>query len=341
MTVDVQVVTYNNERTIRKCLLSVLDQTYIPHKILVIDNNSTDQTKDIIIENFSHSSLISLRKNTINTGFSRGHNFGINRSRAEFNLVLNPDLFLEKDFLEKMIRIMKQYNNCGSAGGLLYRWDLTNNRKSDIIDSFGMNIYSDLHVSERYSGMPQNLKKPIKKALTKVFGVSAACVLYRKKALEQVKWDQEYYDEDFFYYKEDVDLSWRLWNAGWDSWVDPRAIGYHVRKVSGVQRPTIHSVSQIRASRQSRSKKQRFHSFKNQLCLLVKNCNIGIYLHHFWSIEWYYIKLLLLALLFEPFLFLAYLKFFTLIPTMLRKRSQIMKQSKRSANDFRHWVSHT
>ncbi len=67
----------------------------------------------------------------------------------------------------------------------------------------------------------------------RVFGLSGALVMYRATALQAVRFEDEFFDHDFFAYKEDVDLAWRLQHLGWDAWYEPRAIAHHYRGMYG------------------------------------------------------------------------------------------------------------
>src|SRR5947209_14938759 len=95
-TVCVSIVTFNSSRYIERCLQAVLKQQDVRLDVVVVDNASTDGTRDIL-EKFS--GRIRLIANPKNAGFAEGQNQAIASSTAEWVLTLNPDVRLEGDFI--------------------------------------------------------------------------------------------------------------------------------------------------------------------------------------------------------------------------------------------------
>jgi len=96
--ISVSIVTWNSEEFIEKCLNAVLSQLYHEVEIIITDNNSSDSTLEILKR---YSSII-LMQNDINKGFSGGHNIGIKRSTGEYILLLNPDVFLNRTYIQQL-----------------------------------------------------------------------------------------------------------------------------------------------------------------------------------------------------------------------------------------------
>ncbi|MFA6042936.1 MAG: hypothetical protein WC786_04575, partial [Patescibacteria group bacterium] len=111
-----------------------------------------------------------------------------------------------------------------------------------------------LHVS-RYRVVRE--RKDVPTIPTKIFGVSGAVALYRRRALEECKVEGEYFNELFFAYKEDVELAWRLQWAGWEAMVVPEALATHNRAV------------RAQTPRSARSDQRRFLSIRNHYLLYV------------------------------------------------------------------------
>src|SRR6201996_3444107 len=114
--VSVTIVTYNSGRFIKRCLESVLDQNYPLKEIIVIDNNSSDGTIDIL-EPFEDRCRIVY--NEENVGFSAAQNQAIALSEAEWVLTLNPDVLLLQGFLEALVAAGNMDPRVGSACGKL------------------------------------------------------------------------------------------------------------------------------------------------------------------------------------------------------------------------------
>ena len=109
-----------------------------------------------------------------------------------------------------------------------------------------------------------------------MFAVSGAALMARRTALEDVREGDEYLDESFFMYKEDVDLGWRMRLRGWECWYVPGAVARHGRTSRGLAgrpylaAPRAHLANQLRKPRHV-----RVHSLKNQWVLLLKDASVG------------------------------------------------------------------
>jgi len=121
-------------------------------------------------------------------------------------------------------------------------------------------------------------------------------VMYRRSALEQIKFESEYFDHDFFMYQEDIDLAWRLRLNGWLVIYTPKAIGYHHRRACSQGK-----VSDWNIIRHRRQKEDfvNFFSYRNHLLLLRKNSlKINVF-RHFPFIFFYELKKFLYVLILE------------------------------------------
>lgn len=258
--VAVVLVSYNGELLIRKCLESLARQTYTDFTVLVIDNGSTDDTLAVISKDFPYIKLIQRRENL---GFAKTYNHGLAWSKeADYVLCLNQDAFLEADYLQNLIQVMDGDLHIGSASGILLRYDLLNDEPTQIIDSLGLAIRRTHRVFNIAEAKVYDHRTTVP---TQVFGVSATAVMYRRAALEEVALRRdgrvEYFDENFFAYKEDIDLAWRLRLAGYESYMVPVAVAYHVRTIR----------KQNRWQRQDRRPLIRQLSYRNHLLTIFAN----------------------------------------------------------------------
>lgn len=102
--VSIVIVTYNNGRDIKNCLNSILSQNEIPFEIILIDNNSSDKTVQIVQKEFPGVKLI---VNSTNLGYAQANNQGISQSQGKYILLLNPDTQLADNTLAKMVQFME------------------------------------------------------------------------------------------------------------------------------------------------------------------------------------------------------------------------------------------
>jgi GT2 family glycosyltransferase len=309
--ISINILTYNGEKWIEKCIKSVLEQTYPNIEILVIDNASTDNT----LEKIQNIKII---KNEKNLGFSAGHNIGIRESKGEYVIVLNQDIVLDKNFIQEIVNCFEKNEKIGSIQPKIYQFN--NGSKIEIIDVAGFQFFKsgriiDIGQGEEDIGQYDQLFE--------IFGADGAAPAYRRTALNSIKLKEEYFDEDFFCYAEDFDLAWRLNSKGWISVFEPKAILWHNRKSS---KSTSGGWKEFRETRKSQSLWLRKISWRNTWFAFIKNLPLKSFFHpQFLKRQ---IKFGLYLLFFEPKVLLAKFEIIKLLPRMLKKRKMIMKNKK-------------
>lgn len=215
------IVTRNNAPILQRCITSLLKQTYGKVEIIAVDNASSDNTSEIIAKY-----KIKLIKNDRNQGFARANNQGINASGGEYILFINDDVTLDENFVDTLLREMNGDNHLGSACGKILAPVAAGGES--VIDSAGLKLQNwRLLALDRGEGKIDKGQFDKKEY---VFGAPGAVSLYRRSALDEIKTNGEYFDEDFFAYYEDVDLAWRLRSAGWKSLYVPEAHAFHKKK---------------------------------------------------------------------------------------------------------------
>jgi GT2 family glycosyltransferase len=324
--VAISLVTWNGEKHLEPLMASVFAQTFKDFEILVIDNGSSDGTVSFFEKDYPQIRLI---KNQENLGFAKGHNIGIQETQSDYVLILNQDVILEPDFLAQLVEFMDKHKKAALVGGKLLK--LKDKGKTKIIDSVGQKIFKTQQVIELGAG--QEDKGQFDEA-HQVFGISATAAFYRRLALEEVKIGQEYFDEDFFSYKEDVDLNYRLRLYGWEIWYLPPAVAYHDRSAQGVG--AGFDLSTI-GYRQQKNKFVNFHSYKNHWFVLTKNLT---WYNFFWLFPYIFVYELikfLYILFFEPKTLKAIPVIFQKLPAMIKKRKIIIKHKKVSNKELFGW----
>ncbi|OQX71496.1 hypothetical protein B6D52_01260 [Candidatus Parcubacteria bacterium 4484_255] len=329
----IQIVTWNSHFFMENCLDSVFAQTYKDFSVLIIDNASTDKTIEFIRKKYSSFENLFILKNVQNLGFAPAHNQGFNISQSDFILVMNPDIVLQPDFLEKLMTTMKTNRRIGSCSGKLLKMKFNNSEtkvkgiKTEIIDSTGLLIRKSGQAIDRGEGEEDRGQYD---KVNDVFGLSGACVLYRRKALEDVKIPAskgyEYFDNDFFAYKEDVDLAWRLNLRNWRNVYVSGAMAYHFR------------AGAPKSKRFCQSPLINFYSFRNHLWMLIKDIHSPIFWKNIGRI-FLYLSLKKTYLFFtQPrILFQSGFSFWKKFFKMIHKRRYIMRKAKARPEKINKW----
>lgn len=346
--ISIHLVTWNSARVLPEALGSLRAQTFKDWSLTVIDNASTDGTVELIRQKLPSATVL---RNFKNLGFAHAHNQAIQMARSkwsrdsekgtEFNeryvLLLNPDIIMVPDFLEKIVAYADGKQSIGSFGGKLLKVlprleEHEDPRFTEIIDSTGLRMRKSRRVTERGAGEKDEGQYD---ESNDVFGVSAALALYRIEALDSIAMqDGEILDEVFFAYKEDIDLAWRLRLLGWGAAYVPEAVSYHYR---GAGLPEKAGFLQTMKRRRERSVKVNQYSTRNHLLLLAKNEDVVNTLVHVFYIWGYEIMKFVITALTTPRVLVAYLDVLRFLPKMWRKRAFTMKQRKTSARSMRKW----
>ena len=331
--VSVSIVTWNSLKYIGKCLNAIAKQSYPNIEIIVIDNNSADGTVKYLKENFPEVKLVENRENK---GFCAGHNIGIKLSRGDFILCLNPDVFIEKTYIEELLKVMNDNPNVGGCIGKLYQYNRqTESREKhsiEIIDTTGLSIMKSRRFVARGHKEIDNGQFD---RMEYIVGVDGMAPLYRKKMLESTKIEGEYFDELFFAYCEDHDLCLRAQIYGWKFIFVPTAIGYHVRAWKHVKRWILSNLK----TRKSMRPELKSMAIRNHYLTVLKNDFKKLFLKYMPFILLRAIKVIGYILLFEQSSIRGITEFIILIPRALRKRKIIMKNRKITDNYMEQWFS--
>lgn len=328
--ITIVIIHYNTPHYLKTCLGSIFDQTYKNLEVIFIDNDSPEKTGLHFVQQ-NYEDKVKIIANDENIGYAAAANQGIEKAKGDYIVITNPDIIYTSTYFEKIIEPMQKDPQIAAITGKVYKYDFENDKPTKIIDTVGLFAYKNRRIIDDGQGLLDEGQFEVE---GEVFGVSGACPLYRKKALQDVKILGEYMDEDFFMYKEDVDLSWRFLLYGWKNYYYPKAIAYHGRGTGIHKRFTA---KQTLKNRKKLSKFQRKYSFRNQLLMEKKNEMWRTFFGDFFPIMFKKILTPLYITFREPHLWGSYLSYLTKLPRILKKRRIIMENKRVSTAEIRRW----
>lgn len=223
MKLTIVIVNYNVKYYVEQCLYSLRKAlTGIDAQVCVVDNCSSDDSTNYLKTRFSEVTYI---QNDENVGFSRANNIAIRQTESDYILLLNPDTMVAENTIREALAFMDNHPKAGAMGVKMLNTNGSIAKESRRgIPSPSTAFYKMCGLCERY---PNNHRLahyymsylPWDEA-GKIEVVSGAFCLLRRSALKQVG----LLDEDFFMYGEDIDLSFRIFNSGWEVWYYPASI---------------------------------------------------------------------------------------------------------------------
>ena len=230
--VSVIIVNYNGKNLLEKCLESLFKVNYNNFEVIIVDNNSTDNSIDFLTNNYPSVIILKLDSNK---GFAEPNNIAAKIAKGDCLLFLNNDTIVTPNFISEMIEVIKSNKKIAICQSLLLKSDNSIDSSGDFIDELGVCFNSKSTTTE----------------IKEIFSARGASMLIEKKIFDLVGG----FDEKFFATFEDVDLGWRSWILGYKCVLVPKSIVYHI----GGQTVNIFK-SNI-----------AFHGFKNQLAMKITN----------------------------------------------------------------------
>ena len=178
--VSIIIVTWNSAKDIGECLNSVYKLVYKNFNVVVVDNNSKDDTADIVSKEFPQCELVKLEKNLYYTGGNNyGFNYAIEKYNPEYLLVLNPDTLVEENLLNVLLgEIEKDEKICAVGPKIKFK----GGKRDGLINSASLfydNFHSayDLGFEQKDNGQFDNTME--------VFGVTGTCILFRSDFIKR------------------------------------------------------------------------------------------------------------------------------------------------------------
>ena len=237
MILSIIIVSYNTKELIADCLNSIKNAKKPKEtEIFVVDNKSHDGTPDLIKERYPQVNLIISPQNV---GFSKGNNIALKKAQGKFILILNPDTKIAKDTLISMIEFMDTHQNfavstCkvllpdGSLDRDCRRRFPTPWRALNHFLLFEKVFARSKTFDQYYMGyLPDTIEHEIDSCV-------GAFMFVRKSAIDKVG----LFDEDFFFYGEDLDWCWRFKQAGYKIYYTPITQITHYKGAASGMKPT-------------------------------------------------------------------------------------------------------
>ena len=319
--VSVLLVTWNSARFLESCFASIERQEHVPFEVVVVDNASGDGTRELLRARQTQWTIF---YNNRNVGFAAGMNQAMRSARGEWLLCLNPDVMLSPDFITLLVDAGKTQPAAGMLCGKLLRWDPGRDQpRTNILDSTGIYFTRNMRHLDRGAEEPDHGQY---ERAQWVFGATGAAALYRRDFVEAVSVEGQFFDEEFFAYREDADLAWRGQLMGWKCMYVPRAIAWHVRRVTPERRENL-------------PLEINWHSAKNRFLMRGKNASGWLCRNLFWPVVWRDLMVLGYALLRDWRLISAVLYPIRSLQRVRHKRAIIQARRRVSDRDLLPWFN--
>jgi GT2 family glycosyltransferase len=256
--VSIIVVSHDSAGDLAVALGSAVAQRGVSCETLLVDNASSDASRNAPRAFGGAVRLLALPENV---GYAAAMNAGIAATAGRYVLALNPDCRLEPDFAAILTRRLDASDaaDVGSASGRLYRAEGPGLARSALLDSTGMRFTASGRHFDRGAG---ELAAGRYESEEEIAGASGAAGFYRREALEGARIATGEFDADFFLYREDADLAWRLRRLGWRCLYVPSAVASHRRRNTPERRRGMSALANM-------------HSVKNRFLLRINNQTAG------------------------------------------------------------------
>jgi hypothetical protein len=299
--VAVILVVYNQKLNLELLFESLKCQSFTDFRIYLIDNNSSDNSLEYARQlNEKYNFDVRFFQLEENTGFAKGNNIGAEaalKDGCELVFVLNNDIELEKDCLAELVSLISSAKNIGIVGPILFYW--TECKKSNRIQEFGGNIdFKRYKIAKHFTGqVHETVRDKIPEQLEVNF-VCGGTTFIKSEVIKKCG----LWDERFFAYGDEIDLSKRVLEAGYKLFVTKNAKAWHFHDWSNLNKQGYYAEYHLSA----RNKYIYFNKYKLYLWMLISLLEdlIKFPVRFFWFIRvcdvklpLYYLKGILLGIM--------------------------------------------
>ncbi|NLA23823.1 MAG: glycosyltransferase, partial [Bacteroidales bacterium] len=228
MKLSIVIVNYNVKHFLEQCLNSVFNALKeIEAEVFVVDNNSVDGSCAMIEEKFKDVKLIA---NKTNYGFSVANNQAIKQAKGDYILLLNPDTVVQEDTFTKVVAFMDSHDDAGGLGVKMIDGKgkfLPESKRA--LPTPAVAFYKIFGLAKLFPKSKRfgqyHLTYLDKNKTNKVEVLSGAFMLLRKSLIDKIG----ALDEEYFMYGEDIDLSYRITQAGYENYYYPETTIIHYK----------------------------------------------------------------------------------------------------------------
>jgi GT2 family glycosyltransferase len=235
--VSVIIINYNGKKLLEKCLESLFKIDYKNFEIIIVDNNSSDNTLEFITTHYPSIIIIKLDSNK---GYAEPNNIAAKIAKGNYLLFLNNDTIVTNNFISEMINVMENDKTIGICQSLLLKPNGSIDSSGDFIDKLGVVYNSKIKTDE----------------IREISSARGASLMIHEELFDNLGG----FDEKFFVSFEDVDLGWRTWILGYRVILVPNSIVYHY----------------VGSTIKKMKSEIAFHGFKNQLSLKITNFEVHL-----------------------------------------------------------------
>lgn len=226
MKLSIVIICWNDWKVIENCLRSIYERTHrVEFEVLVSDNGSTDGSVEKIRAQFPQVRIV---ENRANLGFAKGNNAGIREARGEYILILNPDTIIHDGSLDRWMQFAESHPEAGAFGCRVQNPDGTYQESARPFPTVRRSLIAALYLrplaylgsafaTDTYPGWKGDTERTVD-------WQSGCCVMFRGELLKRLGG----FDERFFYHFEEVDLCYRVWEAGYPIYFTPEASITHL-----------------------------------------------------------------------------------------------------------------
>lgn len=262
MDLSIIVLSYNTKWLLRDCIRSIKNNKPKgkEYEIIVVDNASVDGSAEMVEKEFPDVTVIA---NKENIGYSKGNNLGVRKSKGRFFLFLNADTVVYEKTFDTMIRLMEEHNDVGAA---TCKVELPNGKLDEACHrGFPTPWRSFCHFSGFSKFFPNsklfagyNLGWEDSNKTHEIDACAGAFMIVRREAGKQIGW----WDEDFFWYGDDLDFCFRLKGQGWKVYFVPTVKILHYKGASGGIKKISRHLTQATKETRVRATDARFEAMK-------------------------------------------------------------------------------
>ena len=228
MIASIVVLNYQGEKTIAKTIDSLLRQIFPKkdYEIIIVDNNSHDKSRQIIDQyQTKYSKLIKKIYLPKNIGFGQGNNVAIKASTAKYVVLLNNDCIANRHWLLSLVKLADSDEKIFSVSSKIKRYP----KRLNQIQNAGSIVFQDGYGRDIGAIVTQGHQQLYEiddgqyNQAREVYSTCGASALYRKSILDKIG----YFDDNYFMYYEDTELSERARLAGYQNFYSPKSVVYH------------------------------------------------------------------------------------------------------------------